>query len=333
MAATVVLNESRQHPLQLPQLEKARELFALHQARDAAELRRVYLRLALQYHPDKHLEENRVAATQLFQAIAAAYEELLAKSDPHGEGHSRQRVKSPVAAAAELGDLEELRRLLEANPLLVNEVDDLGVFPLMFAAAGGCIAAVEMLLEFGADLHAQNPIKWSVLLYASLQHHPEMVRFLVGRGLSVTDHVLILAAYTGNPRSLEALLELYKGSVPNLRTEQSKKTLLHLACEGMCFLRHSAERHAECIELCLRWQIPVNATDPQTRRTCLQDYVGDVRWKTRGFENSLAHMGVLEKLCMAGAAVTAEDIEGNSALSLASSAGLTHVRQILFSYA
>jgi len=317
----------------LPRLDEARELFAGHLPCDVAQLRRVYLRLALQYHPDKRAEAERTAATQLFQAIAAAYEELLKASDPEAEQQMGQRVKSPVAAAAELGDLQELRRLLAERPEAAVEPDDLGVFPLMFAAVGGCIEAAELLLENGADLHAPSPINWSVLLYAALGNHAPMVRFLVDRGAKVTDHELILAAYTGNPDSLEALLELFEGSVPDLRTDQSKKTLLHLACEGMCFLRHSAERHAACVELVLRWRVPLDATEPKMQRTCLQNFVGDLRWRTRGLEDSRFHMEVAERLCIAGASVSAEDAEGGSALSIAGAMGLPRLRELLFSYA
>ena len=70
---------------------------------DAAQLRKVYLRLALLYHPDKLPPAERGAATALFQAIAAVYEALLR---PLG-GRRPKRVKSQVAAAAELGDLKE----------------------------------------------------------------------------------------------------------------------------------------------------------------------------------------------------------------------------------
>mmetsp|Transcript_20671 Transcript_20671/g.57653 ORF Transcript_20671/g.57653 Transcript_20671/m.57653 type:complete len:335 (-) Transcript_20671:110-1114(-) len=334
MAAAVAIPEGPPRPLPLPRIDEARELFAQHvvaESADAANIRRVYLRLALQYHPDKRPEADRSAATQLFQAIAAAYEELTKASDPQAQ--IGQRVKSPVAAAAELGELQELRRLLLEDPSRATVADDLSVYPLMFAAFGGCVEAAEILLDFGADLHAQNPIKWSVLLYAALGNQAAMVRFLVARGAEVTDHELILAAYTGNPCSLEALLELYEGFAPALRTGESKKTLLHLACEGMCFLRHSARRHADCVELALRWQVPVDVAEPAKQRTCLHDYVGDVRWRTRGFENSAAHMDVLERLCAKGASVTAEDAEGNSAISLASEAGLARVRELLFSYA
>jgi len=317
----------------LPRLGEARELFARHLPCDPPQLRRVYLRLALQYHPDKRGEAERHEATQLFQAIAAAYEELLKGSGEEGEQRPGQRVKSPVAAAAELGDLEELRRLLEEDGEAASEPDDLGVYPLMFAAVGGCVEAAEMLLVFGADLHAPNPINWSALLYAALGNHSAMVRFLVGRGAKVTDHELILAAYTGNPDSLEALLDLFEGSLAAVRTDSSRKTLLHLACEGMCFLRHSAERHAACVELLLRRGVPLEAKEPKKQRTCLQDFVGDVRWRTRCFESSRCHMEAVERLCDAGASVTAEDAEGGSAISIASELGLHKVRELLFGYA
>merc|ERR1719235_1628053 len=112
----------------LPQFNAAMDLFSSHMPCDAAKLRRVYLRLALQYHPDKSLEKDRTLATQLFQAIAAAYEGLLESLQEDGASAGmKARVKSPVAAAAELGDVEELRRLLQECPARANEKDDLGV--------------------------------------------------------------------------------------------------------------------------------------------------------------------------------------------------------------
>jgi len=180
----------------------------------------------------------------------------------------------------------------------------------------------------------RNPIKWSVLLYAALGNHAGMVRFLLRRGARVTDHELILAAYTGNPDSLAVLLDHYEeGPVAALRTDGSRKTLLHLACEGLCFLRHSAERHGRCVELALRQRVPVDEREPGLGRTCLQELVGDARWRTRGFEDSPAHMAAVERLCMAGASTTAEDAEGSSAISIAGAAALPRVREVLMSYA
>lgn len=244
----------------------------------------------------------------------------------------RIRVKTAVAAAAELGQIDELKRLLEECPTRANEVDELGVFPLMFAAAGGCVEAAELMLDFGADVHACNPIKWSVLLYAALNDHAAMVDFLVARGAVVSEHDLWLTAYTGNAEGLRALLANFRGDPSSVRTDESRKTLLHLAVEGLCFLKRSAEQHAACVAQLLDL-VPVDAKEPRKGRTCLQDFLADVRWRTRSFENSPAHMGVLESLCLQGASVAQEDNEGNSALSLASDARLGRARELLFGYA
>ena len=52
------------------------------------------------------------------------------------------RVRSSFAAACELGDLSAVRRQLAQRPGLAVEPDELGVTPLMFAAAGGAVGLV-----------------------------------------------------------------------------------------------------------------------------------------------------------------------------------------------
>jgi len=309
-----------------PSLEDAQELFRPYLPCCQKQLRRVYLRLALQYHPDKCLG-NLKEATELFQAIAAVYEQL-----SKAEDGIQRRVKSQVAAAAELGEIEELERLLLEDPQRSVEVDDLGVCPLMFAAAGGHLDAIKLLLSYGADVNAKNPIHWTVMLYACLGNHADVVRWL-GRtaGVKVTTHELVLTAYTGNSQALASLIELYEGSLPELRTENGK-SLLHLACEGLCFLKRSADEHLNCMEQLLAQGIPVDQAEPTQGRTCLQNLVSDVRWHTRKFEDSAAHMLALDRLCEAGASVVAEDFEGKSALSAAEESGLPKMRQLLFSY-
>lgn len=307
--------------------------------KNPAELRKTYLRLALRYHPDKCPEEDRHQATQLFQAIAAVYEDLL-KGEQCGclktEQARLRRVKTQVAAAAELGDLKELRRLLEEMPSRAVEEDFLGVCPLMFAAASGCVEAAEILLEYGATVSVKTLLKWSVLLYATLGGHVKMVQWLVAHGADITEHEVALAAFTGNAATLEALLELNPGTVeslrPDIRTDLGQKSLLHLACEGLLFLKSSAENHAKCIDHLLRWQAPVDELEHRLGRTCLQTLVADSRWKTKNFENSPMHMYAVTRLCEAGANVRFEDNQGDSAVSLATSAGLLCLRELLLAY-
>jgi len=331
----IVELSSKGNGIALPQFDEAMTLFLPYLPCDEKELRRVYLRLALKYHPDKRSESERQLSTELFQAISAAYEELLRGNDANSGSSAPKRVKSAVAAAAELGDVDELQRLLNTlPPNAAVEEDELGICPLMFAAAGGCVEAAQLLVDFGADVCARNPIKWSVLLYAVLGNHADMIRWLVGQGAELTSHELILATYTGNARSFATLLELYCGDKASFFSYDGKnKTLLHFSCEGLCFLKNSAEAHAECVRVALRNGAPVGALEVTQRRSALQDFVADERWLVQHFENSPVHISVVEELCLASANVTEEDAKGESALSLAQKAGLCRVRQTLLAYA
>jgi ankyrin repeat protein len=58
--------------------------------------------------------------------------------------------------AARDGDLAKLRLLLEKNPSLVSTKDDVGMTPLIWAAANNHREALEFLLNHGADVHAKE---------------------------------------------------------------------------------------------------------------------------------------------------------------------------------
>lgn len=308
--------------------ETARALFAVHLPCDGSKLHRVYLRLALQHHPDKRPEFERNEATRLFQAISAVYEELMR---PYGR--VIKRIKTAAAIAAELGDVAELKRLLEELPSRANEEDNVGAFPLMFAARGGCIEAAELLLQHGADLHARTPFGWSVLLYAGLSNHGDMVRWLVGMGAKVTSHELTLVAYGGYDKSLNALLDLFSGNVSEVRASDSGNTLLHLICFGMLnFAKKCPQRYLRCADMLLQRRVPVDALDLRKGRTSLQTYVGNSKWLERDFESSPAHLALVQRLCKAGASAIMNDLSGSSAISLAKSKGLMRVCKILQSF-
>eukprot|EP00747_Dinoflagellata_sp_TGD_P185824 gnl/TRDRNA2_/TRDRNA2_42569_c0_seq1.p1 gnl/TRDRNA2_/TRDRNA2_42569_c0~~gnl/TRDRNA2_/TRDRNA2_42569_c0_seq1.p1 ORF type:complete len:363 (+),score=57.73 gnl/TRDRNA2_/TRDRNA2_42569_c0_seq1:80-1090(+) len=316
----------------LPSPEKVRTLFEPHlPCDDPKKLRRVYLQLAFRYHPDRWPEADRGHATRLFQAIANVYNELV-----RGKTYVVEpRVKSPVAAAAEVGDLEELRRLLEEMFESAVEEDEVGICPLMFAAKGGCLEAVELLLRHGADLCAKTPLGWSVLLFAVLNDHASMVSGLVELGARVIVQDLIIAAATGNAEGLGELLKFFdgQGGASALRSKASGKTLLHIACEGMCNLRrNSPARYAACIDLLIRCGVPTDAVEPLRGRTCLQNFIGEGNWLEQQFEASEVHLAVVHQLCSAGASPSTLDFEGNSAMSLADSLGLPRVHEILLHF-
>ena len=82
-------------------------------------------------------------------------------------------------AAARLGRLDDLKRLVSANPGLVHARGGDGQTPLHFARS---IAIAEFLLERGADIdardvdHESTPAQWRV------RDRQDVVRYLVGRG-------------------------------------------------------------------------------------------------------------------------------------------------------
>merc|ERR1712224_448471 len=154
--------------------------------------------------------------------------------------------------------------------------------------------------------------------------------------MKVGHHVLMLAAYTGSARGLKALVEGYSTGVAELRTDNSvwigepDRTLLHLACEGMCLLkRDRPDSYADCIAFLLRLGVPVNAVESKRGRTCLQKFIGDGEWKEHGFEYSPAHLRAVRLLCEHGADVQLQDSANQSALSTAKSLGLTCVLEIM----
>src|SRR5690349_1518038 len=73
-----------------------------------------------------------------------------------------------LIAAAKRGDVEEIRTILQSHGALINEMDDLGATALHHAAFGGHRAAVELLVERGADINARDtrfgatPAGWAI---------------------------------------------------------------------------------------------------------------------------------------------------------------------------
>lgn len=175
-------------------------------------------------------------------------------------------------------------------------------------------------MQHGANLHAQTPFGWSVLLYAGLSDHGDMVRWLVGMGAKVTPHELTLVAYGGYDKGLGALLDLFSGNVSEVRTSDTGNTLLHLVCCGMLnFAKTCPQRYLRCADMLLQRRVSVDALDLKTGRTSLQTYVGHSKWLERDFESSPAHLALVKRLCKAGASTSVNNLSGSSAISLAKS--------------
>ena len=110
-------------------------------------------------------------------------------------------------AAARLGRLDDLKRLVSANPGLVHARGGDGQTPLHFART---IAIAEFLLERGADIdardvdHESTPAQWRI------RDRQEVVRFLVGRGCR-TD--ILMACALGDATLVEEHLAADRSSI------------------------------------------------------------------------------------------------------------------------
>ena len=91
-------------------------------------------------------------------------------------------------AAAEHGDLGQLREALKALPRSrraaeLNRLDREGYTPLTYAARGGALDLVKLLVEAGAAVDvADEQGGWTPLLQAADQRHADVVRYLLEHG-------------------------------------------------------------------------------------------------------------------------------------------------------
>jgi ankyrin repeat protein len=87
-----------------------------------------------------------------------------------------------IFTAAEQGDLETVKELVQKDPQLVTAVDDGGYSPLHKAAYNNFPHIAEYLVSQGADLNASSGSGSTPLHGAAYYGHPEMVRLLVEWG-------------------------------------------------------------------------------------------------------------------------------------------------------
>lgn len=82
------------------------------------------------------------------------------------------------------GPVEILTRLVKEEGKDVNELDVLGLTPLMKAAARGHTEAVKVLLDLGADIDRKDNVGYTALMKCE-DKHPETAAVLVERGAKV----------------------------------------------------------------------------------------------------------------------------------------------------
>jgi ankyrin repeat protein len=118
---------------------------------------------------------------------------------------------SDIVAAAQEGDLEAVRRLLDLG-LPLHGVDAQGCTALLRACGGGHLALVELLLERGADPALAARSGATCLSAALSMRHDAVVNALLARGAAPNQALpggitpLMVAAALGQARGVQALL-------------------------------------------------------------------------------------------------------------------------------
>ena len=132
------------------------------------------------------------------------------------------------------GELAEVKRLLEEDPLRVHEKCDMGRTPLHYAATEGQLEAARLLLRAGADIDAEDNWNKTPLFLAVCEEplvidHTPMVTFLIqmGANANYADHAgdtpLHMACAFGDPGSDFALLQ--SGAKANVQNNRGNTPL------------------------------------------------------------------------------------------------------------
>ncbi len=224
-------------------------------------------------------------------------------------------------------DTLQLQRLIEEGAD-INQRDQYGRTPLIYAAEAGKYVTVKLLLSKHADPHtpsevgtppaaqqtSENPAtsqEYGRALYkAALRGHVKCVRLLIAHDASVNYEdeeggtALIKSAYHGQTEMLQMLLD--NGANIEHTTEGGFTALTNAAGEG----------HAECIEILLKHKANIEHTT-KTGNTALTDAA------TRG------HAECLEILLKNGANIEHTTEQGSTALTNAAYGGHAECLQIL----
>lgn len=150
---------------------------------------------------------------------------------------------SHVHRAAQRDDVEELRRLLDDDPGLLEAEWHLGWRPLRSASVNGSLEAARFLLDRGADIDAASWSQQTALMGACAYGRVEIVRLLLARGADPSlrsvghkETALLLAA-SGTPARYGAdyvgviRLLLKDGRVPVDGCDVGGRTALIAACK------------------------------------------------------------------------------------------------------
>ena len=152
-------------------------------------------------------------------------------------------VAGSLHRAARYGDVRRMRGYL-SNGANVNAPDRKGGVPLIYAAARGTLAGVNLLLEHGADVCYVNPGGGTALHSALLNRHADIALLLIDKGADIRHATgagvtpLHLAAHLDLTPVVRRLLD--KGADIEARSARNQ-TPLFLAVTGMVVVGTSGD--------------------------------------------------------------------------------------------
>jgi ankyrin repeat protein len=144
----------------------------------------------------------------------------------------------PFFRAAARGDVDEVTRLLDAEPHLLEARDGrrYDATPLVVAAQEGHVGVVRLLLERGAEVNAAGLYGYTALHEAAGGGHEEVVNVLLSSGADSSmknrfgSTALMCAAGRGHVGVVKQLLQHLQGRGLNERTNQGR-TAVGMTCE------------------------------------------------------------------------------------------------------
>ncbi|KAL9109796.1 MAG: hypothetical protein Q9227_005665 [Pyrenula ochraceoflavens] len=141
------------------------------------------------------LEDNDSRLMGMLAAQAAHRDEVSASEDEDAiagdpkmpESEKKETLQKSLNMAASNGDVDRIQRLVNGkakNYVDVNQPDEEGTVPLIYASCFGHQEVVAALIEAGAFVDKQDRNQWSALMWAMTNRHKSIAKTLLDHGAS-----------------------------------------------------------------------------------------------------------------------------------------------------
>lgn len=161
---------------------------------------------------------------------------LLLLASPFALASSYHATDDPdLVHEAEVGDIPEAKRSLEANPQNIDKPNEQGHTPLMRAAEHGHPAMIKLLLDNGAQINRSDSLGKTALIWAAEGGDPDSIDLLIKSGARLEQATkegitpLMAAARSGQ---LDAVSHLLAAGAQPDRSDYSGRDPLSWAQES-----------------------------------------------------------------------------------------------------